>query len=259
MKELTYEEKFQLLKKSYSTTKEEILEEILEQGDTSEVKPFAMFPRPSAFFDNYEKLVRRFYDEVKNMVIFEELPTGWVYEQEVTYKGAMLLLEHVKDVEIDEETGRWKGCITDARYVLLRIADDVLSVSEYAELYGVEVGTVRQWIRRGKIRTAIKLGNQWIIPKLTMPPSRGYQGAQYRWDPPLKDLPEEYSFLNEYKLATFRQDDKDRTKFIVYLVPKIGENGEERLAEKRIMGTQEREALELFMISRRDIDYVNAF
>ena len=258
LKELPFEEKFQLVKSHWRTTKDEILADIMENEGIKRLRRIARVPEPSEFFNNYSELNHRFYNRVREMVIFEELPLGWIYDQEITYKGARLTLEHVADIEVDEED-RLRGYKTDASYLLCAVPSELLSVNQYAELYKVGEGTVRQWIRRGKLRTAIKNGNQWLIPLLTCPPRRGYEGAQFKWDPPLKDVPEEYAFLNDYRLATFAQDDRDRKKFYVFLVPKLGENGEEYHAHTRELTAQEREALELFMISSSEIDYVSSF
>lgn len=60
------------------------------------------------------------------------------------------------------------------QFKLLSVESDLISVGEYAKLYGIEPQTVNQWIRRGKIRTAKKIDNHWMIPTLTESPKRGY-------------------------------------------------------------------------------------
>lgn len=60
---------------------------------------------------------------------------------------------------------------------IYRLPCELMTVAEYAELSGVTVITVRQWIRRGKLRTARKNGRDWLIPSLSMPPQRGYESA----------------------------------------------------------------------------------
>lgn len=89
----------------------------------------------------------------------------------------------------------------------------LLTVDDYANTYGVNTGTVRQWIRRGKIRNAIKLGNEWRIPELTDMPTRGYQTGIYMWMEYLKNLHKEYEFLRNYTTAMFDQDSIDKNKF----------------------------------------------
>lgn len=91
---------------------------------------------------------------------------------------------------------------------------------------------------------------------LTVPPSRGYEGAQYIWQELADDIPEEYQYLNNFKLATFYQDRTDREKYHVLLVAKTTK-GHEDLSDNRelILDAKEREKLELFMISRPEIRF----
>ena len=42
----------------------------------------------------------------------------------------------------------------------------MITVSEFAELHGVQSVTVRQWIRRGKLRAIKKQGRDWLIADL---------------------------------------------------------------------------------------------
>lgn len=44
-----------------------------------------------------------------------------------------------------------------------------LSVTQFAEKYGMDVGNVRRYIQQGRI-DAIKIGNQWAIPDKATPP-----------------------------------------------------------------------------------------
>ena len=52
-------------------------------------------------------------------------------------------------------------------------------VEEYAAATNTEAVTVRQWIRRGKLRNALKIGSEWRIPEITDPPRRGYTPVSY--------------------------------------------------------------------------------
>ena len=50
---------------------------------------------------------------------------------------------------------------------------------------------VRQWIRRGKLRSAVKAGSEWRIPELSEIIGRGYRRGTFHWDDKLSDVPEE--------------------------------------------------------------------
>ena len=86
-------------------------------------------------------------------------------------------------------------------------------MEENAKEYGVETVTVRQWIRRGKIRNAVKNGREWLIPELTELPGRGYTSAIYMWYEYLYDLPNEYKFLTDYTTVLINQCSDDRAKY----------------------------------------------
>ncbi len=62
---------------------------------------------------------------------------------------------------------------------------EYLSVSEFAALYGKDVGNVRRLIAEGRI-PAVKIGKQWAIPKDTLPPGdRRVKSGRYRgWRKP---------------------------------------------------------------------------
>lgn len=63
--------------------------------------------------------------------------------------------------------------------------DGYFTTTEFAEQWGVGIGTVRQWIRRGKIK-AVKVGNQHFIDKRTPYPKRKKYGQPTEtWKPPI--------------------------------------------------------------------------
>ena len=115
-------------------------------------------------------------------------------------------------------------------------------MEKYASEYGVTTTTVRQWIRRGKIRSAVKMGSEWRIPELAEIRERGYQSAQYSWDDFLLDLPQEYEFLNEYRKVYLSQNKERKDLYDVQLIGK----GEMKNLQ---MNQQEREKFELVLIS----------
>ncbi len=60
-----------------------------------------------------------------------------------------------------------------------------ITTAEYARQFGVNIGTVRQWIRRGKVR-AVKVGNQNFIDDRTPYPKRKSNGQPVEaWKPPI--------------------------------------------------------------------------
>lgn len=242
--------------KRHFRTKEEILASIDRKIKKYTEQSTTDHKAPAAFYTIMDSILRSFRKEIEKAVLFDELPKWWIYDYELEYDRFTVSLDHVKEIDLNEDGGHEKGATHDAHYTLIALGFKTLSASEYAELYGVGDGTVRQWIRRGKLRTATKIGAEWRIPVLTMPPERGYEGAQYVWWKQMDDLPEEYQYLNDYKLATFFQDREDKTRFHVIFVSKKTKTCSDTSNNLELtLDAKEREKLELLMISRPEIRY----
>lgn len=142
----------------------------------------------------------------------------------------------------------------DTSFHLLTVRTKLLTVEQYAQAYDVTTTTVRQWIRRGKIRSAVKQGSEWRIPELAEIMERGYRDGHYERLEELTDLPQEYAFLNDYVYMDIRQDKEDKTRYDVLfsmkfdplVVPKEEWDQYHRTVQ---MDRKEREKFELYLIS----------
>ena len=144
----------------------------------------------------------------------------------------------------------------DTIFDLLHIKAKLLTVEQYAQAYGVTTTTVRQWIRRGKIRTAMKVGSEWRIPELAEIMARGYRWGRYYRREVLTDLPEEYAFFNEYDYVVLNQNDERKDLYDVCFGKKhdyLGWESEEEMIKQNYkdiqMDQKEREKFELYLIS----------
>ncbi len=237
-------------------TKEDVIRQIDKKISEYSDKAKEDLKTSAAFYTMLDLMLHTFRDRIKEAVLFDDLPDWWIYDYDLEYDRFNLSMVHVKEIEIDEEKIHSLGWLCDASYPLIGFGFKTLTAGEYAKLYGVGDGTVRQWIRRGKLRTASKIGNEWRIPILTVPPGRGYEGAQYIWHEDIEGLPEEYSYINDYKLATFFPDKEDKDKFHVLLVSKETTSCEDTSKNKElILNAKEREKLELILIARPEIRY----
>ena len=140
--------------------------------------------------------------------------------------------------------------ISDQAYRLFSVDSKLLTVEEYADRYRVETVTVRQWIRRGKIRTAIKYGNEWRIPELTELPTRGRSDALYFLDEDI-ELEKKYEYLRGCHSLWIIQDDYNKKLYQITL------HGKDITKEYRVMyfDVKEKEQLELYCISSPHIHY----
>lgn len=251
------------------TTKEQLLNSIKKCRE--EYAQAAISPKPAhsaAFYEILDALLEKFYWKVCGTTLPEPLPDWWSYSCRITAAGIQLSLDHCD----------WSGggnsfmCWCGEKLTLLEVPAKRLTVSEFAELYDIEVVTVRQWIRRGKIRSAIKLGKEWRIPELAeVSKSRSYTSCRYNWSENLTEIPEKFAFINQFKSALFKKDWNTANQYIIaldfYNVDDRKYMSEEELVAKRVdvlgknanlqlndsgeilMTRKDREELELYMIS----------
>ena len=196
-------------------------------------------------------LIDRLEEELRHHLLFTAPEDGWGYSISIDTDGAEITLECMDECTLDEHG--YPEFITTESYTLIRVETRELTLEEYASVYGIEAGTVRQWIRRGKIRTAIKRGNEWRIPELTELPGRGYKPANYYWrrNEKLMRLPEEYAFLDNYCHALLKQDETEKGYYIITFT------GPDFPDKNMRFNAKEKEKLELFLISHPQIKYTN--
>jgi hypothetical protein len=90
-------------------------------------------------------------------------------------------------------------------------------VEQYAAMHEVEPVTVRQWIRRGKLRHAKKNGRDWLIPDTEDKPRRGFTSVQYIVEKEAQIESDEFPLLSLCESIFILQDENNKTKFICYL------------------------------------------
>jgi len=125
---------------------------------------------------------------------------------------------------------------------------DYFTVEQYATIHQVTPTTVRQWIRRGKLRTAQKAGRDWLIPAIADKPTRGFKSVTYTWDRLPKEIEETYPFLKGFDCVYIYQDEEQKTRFNCI----IGYPGQSNRT-KISLSLKEREKFELDLISNPTI------
>ena len=248
--EITDEQKLEWFKEGFIRDKENLLGEIMyaRKHTADEAKKDTRLP--AAYYAVLDKLFEKLIAKIEDTCLFKELEDWWAYSYTIGSEGAALELQHFSSVDFDKE-GRAGFTDVDSFFELIRIPCKLLTVDDFAKLYNVEQGTIRQWIRRGKIRTAKKYGNEWRIPELTALPGRGYSFGQYEWKDDLTDVPEQYEQFRRPAVATFDQSRKDPKVFHVSLSRK-----DEDLVSFE-MDVKEREKLELFLIAHPMVKFIS--
>ena len=137
----------------------------------------------------------------------------------------------------------------DAQFKLLETRCGFFTADEFAEERGVASSTIRVWIRRGKIRSALKVGNAWMVPKLTPPIKRGFSEARYEWDVYLGDVPAGFEAINEPGIMIIERSMQNGKYEAWYY------NKNRAVPRCFILGGAETEKLELYLIGESAIEY----
>lgn len=203
-----------------------------------------------AYYETFKKICESLKDKLNETILMECLEPDWSYGWDINYDGdASVYLIHTD-----------RGAqIIDQEFVLIKIPTHMLSVEEFAKMHEIEVGTVRQWLRRSKLRTAKKQGGEWQIPEFVDIPGRGYSPANYSWNETLEGLPEEYLYLNKYNKVRIIQSDLDKKKYNVTFYENWRVRSETLVTDRITLDTKAREKLELLLIAHPQIRYIPSF
>lgn len=200
-----------------------------------------------AFKKVYLELLTEFYHEVHKTPLFDNLEPYWFYSFRIDENGAILFLCHAHDLGVNEEDEYIDSISCDACFELVEKKARVLTVEEYADNYGVSVGTVRQWIRRAKIRGAVKTASGWRISELCEVKERKYTTGRYYCDYGTI-ISKEYPFLEKCDAIIITQNSECAEVFDISL---WGRNDEDDIEFQ--MNRQEREKFELFLITHPEV------
>lgn len=193
------------------------------------------------------ELLYEFLVYIRRMRLPKIKEPNWYFDYCWTQDGIRLELLYCENIEFDEKGNISSMDISDT-IPLAEVKCNYLSVEEYAEKYHVTVTAVRQWIRRGKLRTARKMGRDWIIPELADRPKRGYEPVTYRWNKEIKNLILEFPYLGECRAIHLMQA-KEKSKFEVVMLDQ-----HDHCLQKRLIDVKEREKLELALISENQVE-----
>ena len=219
---------------------------ILDNASKSVVSEMRNNPQHTLqYYNALSLLLDKVIVEIASRNIFDA-PEGWFYSFEVTNKNAALYIRHVSEIQEDEE-----GNIVfdiDESFRLINYPVGLLTVEQFAARSKIESGTVRQWIRRGKLRNAIKVGGEWRIPEITDPPTRGFTPVRYYNNGHFFSLPKEIGIsLNQQPCVIDICKVKEEKGYMVLFdyAPAI--------VPQRLLTEAEREKLELVLIGNPNI------
>lgn len=123
--------------------------------------------------------------------------------------------------------------------------DKYYSPKQFAKAHNVTESTVRQWIRRGKLRSAVKIGNIWKIPCEAQKPSRGFTPCCYYIEELSDEVVERFPFTVCAE-SIFIQQVGSKASFEV-TIKYLDEVNKEDVSV--ILSNEDRETLELALMA----------
>lgn len=197
------------------------------------------------YYNALSQLLNKVIVEIASRNIFDA-PEGWFYSFVITNKSAALYIQHVAEIQMDENGNALLD--VNEKFRLINYHVRLLTVEEYASVSKTEAGTVRQWIRRGKLRNAIKIGGEWRIPEITDPPTRGFTPVRYYNNGHFLSLPKELGVsLNQKPCIIDIYKAKEEKGYVVLF------DYAPAMIPQRLLTDAERERLELMLISNSNI------
>ena len=215
----------------------------------------------AAFYSAFKRMTDEFIKIIEDKS-FPVLKDGlWGYYIEYNQSIIALKLAKYKESFYSTDEDCFPSYSVIEEYSLISVEPNLLSIGEYAQNYHVDPTTVTQWIRRGKIRTAKKIGNAWMIPETADTPSRGYSSdGMYILNNDIRPLSDDYPFLKGIKFLSIRQDDNDKKKYkIICYTKDEGFIQDEDIGYIQEYIQKDKEKFELALITHPGVKYVPSF
>lgn len=205
--------KEKLFRENYLFTREEVLKSLelfIEYEKLNEEPGYS-----NEVVKNRVQLYKKFIAAVKKCKLPVLTDLWWFYEYQ--FLGNSMELNLCQADEIEVENGEIRGMTSTVEHTLITVECDYLTVEQYASMLGIEPVTVRQWIRRGKLRHAKKNGRDWLIPDTEDKPQRGFTSVQYIVEKEAQIESNEFPLLSVCDSIVILQDQDNKSKFVCYL------------------------------------------
>lgn len=197
------------------------------------------------YIEKLQDIYARFKKKLSNLKL-PPVQECWAYLLFANDFGITLYYCYYTDVSVEEE----KIDFAEAqRHLLLREPAKLLTLEEFANIYSVEVNTVRQWIRRAKIKNAKKTADGWRISELTNVSPYKLQRDQYglyEFAPTVQVLPE-YDFMKGYTHLQLYPGGRGKPRII-----ELSSNDKKR--DSREMKHVDAVKFEYYLISHSEIE-----
>ncbi|WP_418790898.1 helix-turn-helix domain-containing protein [Phosphitispora sp. TUW77] len=202
-----------LFRESHLFTREDVLKSLELFIEHEKLNEEAVYS--NEVVKNRVKLCEKFYAAVKKCKLPVLTELWWFYEYELL--GNSMELNLCQASEIKVENDEISGMTSTVEHTLIKVECNYITVEQYAAMLNVEPVTVRQWIRRGKLRHAKKNGRDWLIPDTEDKPRRGFTNVQYIVENDAHIESDEFPLLAVCESISIFQDVDNKNKFICSL------------------------------------------
>lgn len=229
----------EIFREDYLFTREDILKslELFVEHEKLNKEPVY----PSEIVKNRVKLCNKFIAAVKKCKLPVLTELWWYYEYQFLDNRIELNLCQAADIEVEDDI--ISSMTSTVEHTLITVDCDYLTVEQYAAMHEIEPVTVRQWIRRGKLRHAKKNGLDWLIPNTENKPRRGFTSVQYIIENGEHIESDEFPLLAVCEAVYIFQDKDNNNSFICLL-----ENNKNQFNSKLDLTRSEVERLEYTII-----------
>jgi len=198
---------------------------------------------PQGYTEACLELVQCFEKKLLATPLQEQLEPWWRYQLEFDEQGLRVYLEYAKYKLYAN------GYSTRYRLLVLEEKTPLLTAEEFALKNGVETVTIRQWIRRGKLPLAFKIGNLWQLPQLALVEGRQPATHSYSWNPEECRFTGDLELLNSYYFLRLGKESLSPNYSLLLLLK--GDTSQLAAPERQKMltlTTKEKEAFELKLL-----------
>mgnify|MGYP001003886288 CR=1 FL=1 len=124
------------------------------------------------------ELISTFCDKIEKTPLANLNTPFCAYEVDIVDTEVKLNISEYYEITFDDDGEMNEASSTVTPDIIVATAP-YIPIHQFADMQGVKIGTVRQWIRRGKIRNVKKVGSEWLIASTEGKPCRGFNGGTY--------------------------------------------------------------------------------
>lgn len=180
-----------IFRRDYLFSKEDLIQSLDAQMEYIEHNPETGYTK--RLIENKLALYRKFYKKIEKSILPALTDLFWHYDYYYTGSGLELWLYNGDEVELSEDKDYISSMGYESEQLLMKIECEYVLPDEFAAIQEVSPSTVKQWLKKGKLKYAKYADGEWLIPSTAEKPARYFGFIQYIFDiddpPVLEEFP----------------------------------------------------------------------